>query len=249
MMAAGAVIGSPPDGYTILLLGTNHAIGATLYKNLSYVVQRDITPVAGLMQTTNVMVVPPSVPVKTVAEFIAYAKANPGKLSYASSGSGTTVHLSAELFKTLTGVSLVHVPYRGMALAYPDLFAGQVHVAFDNLPGVIEFVRTGKLRALAVTAATRSAALPDVPTIGETVKGFETNVWYGIAGPKGMPPEAVEILNRSINAAFADPRIKARVAELGAAPMPMSPPQFGKLIADETEKWAEVVKFSGATPE
>ena len=248
-IAASAVISSPSDGYTILLLGSNHAIGATLYKNLPYVLLRDVTPIAGLMQTANVMVVPPSMPVKTVAEFIDYAKANPGKLSYASGGSGTTVHLSAELFKRLAGLNVVHVPYRGMASAYPDLFNGQVQLAFDNLPGVIEFIRTGRLRALAVTTAARSPALPDVPTVSETVKGFEANVWFGIAGPRGMPAEAVETLNRSINAAFSDSRITARVAELGAVPMPMSPPQFGRLIADEIEKWAEVVKFSGAVAE
>jgi tripartite-type tricarboxylate transporter receptor subunit TctC len=249
MTAAGAVINSPPDGYTVLLSGPNHAIGTTLYKNFSFVFPRDTTPVAAIMQTTNVMVVPPSLPVKTVAEFIDHAKANPGRLSYASSGSGTTVHMSAELFKTMTHLDMVHVPYRGSSAAYPDLLTGKVHVLFDNLPGSIEFVRTGKLRALGVTTATRSDALPDVPTVGETIKGYEASVWYGMSGPKGMPLEAVETLNKAIAAALQDPKIKARVAELGAVPMPMSPMQFGKLITDETAKWAEVVRVSGATPE
>ncbi len=185
MIAANAVINSPPDGYTIMFVAPNNAIGTTLYKNLPFVFLRDTAPVAGMMRLTNVMVVPPSLPVKTVAEFIAYAKANPGKLSYASSGNGTSVHMSAELFKSMAGLDMVHVPYRGSAAAYPDLMTGKVHVLFDNLPGSVEFVRTGKLRALGVTTAKRSDALPDVPTVGETVPGYEASVFYGISGAEG----------------------------------------------------------------
>jgi tripartite-type tricarboxylate transporter receptor subunit TctC len=249
MIAAGAVINSPPDGYTLLVAGPNHAIGTTLYTNFSFVFHRDTTPVAGLMRTPNVMVVPPPLPVKTVAEFIDYAKANPGKLSYASSGNGTSVHMSAELFKAMTGTNLVHVPYRGSSAAYPDLLTGKVDVMFDNLPGSIEFVKTGKLRALGVTTAMRSDALPDVPSVDETIKGYEASAWYGISGPKGIRPEVVETLNKTIAAALADPKIKTRVAELGAAPMQMTPADFGKFVADETEKWAKVVKVSGAKPD
>jgi tripartite-type tricarboxylate transporter receptor subunit TctC len=234
MIAANALINSPPDGYTIMFDAPNNAIGTSLYKNLPFVFLRDTVPVAGMMRLTNIMVVPPSLPIHSVAEFIAHAKAHPGELSYASSGNGTSVHMSAELFKVMTGLDMVHVPYRGSAAVYPDLLTGKVHVLFDNLP------------ALGVTTAERSAALPDVPTVGETVPGYEASVWYGISAPKGTPPEIVEILNKAVVAALADPKIKARIAELGATPMPMSPAEFGKLLADETEKWAKVVKFSGA---
>lgn len=242
MLAANAVINSPPDGYTIMFVAPNNAIGTTLYKSLPFNFLRDTTPVAGMMQLTNVMVVPPSLPVKTVQEFIDYARANPGKLSYASSGNGTSVHMSAELFKMMTKVDMVHVPYRGSAAAYPDLMSGKVHVLFDNLPGSVQFVRSGQLRALGVTTAARSEALPDVPTVGETVKGYEASVWYGISGPKGMPQEAVETLNMAMAAALADPKLKARITELGATPMPLSPAAFGKFVTDETEKWGAVVK-------
>jgi len=242
MLATQAVINSPPDGYTILFTAPNHAIGATLYKNLQFVFTRDSQPLAGMMKLTNVMVVPPSLPVKTVADFIAHAKANPGKVSYASSGNGTSVHMSAELFKMMAGLNMVHVPYRGSSAAYPDLLSGQVQVLFDNLPGSVEFVRTGKLRALGVTTATRSAALPDVPTVGDTLPGYEASVFYGIAGPKGIPPHVIDILNKAFTAAISDPKMKARIAELGGEPMPMSPAQFGKLVADETEKWGKVVR-------
>ena len=194
------------------------------------------------MQLANMMVVPPSLPVKTVAEFIAYAKANPGKVTFASSGNGTSVHMSGELFKMMTNLDIVHVPYRGSAGIYPDLMTGKVHSLFDNLPGSVEFVKTGKLRALGVTTAKRNAALPDVPTVGETVQGYEASVFYGVAGPKGMPPDVVEILNKAFNAALADPKIQKRIAELGGEPTPMTPAQFGKLVADETEKWGKVVK-------
>jgi tripartite-type tricarboxylate transporter receptor subunit TctC len=249
MLAAQTVINSPPDGYTIMFVAPNNAIGATLYKNLPFVYLRDTTPIAGMLRLTNVMVVPPSLPVKSVAEFIEYAKANPGKINYASSGNGTSVHMSAELFKMMTKLDMVHVPYRGSSAAYPDLMAGKVHVLFDNLPGAIAFVKTGKLRALGVTTATRSDALPDVPAIGEIVKGYEASVWYGIAGPKGIPPKVVETLNKAVAAALADPKMKARFAELGGTPMPMSPAEFGKLVADETDKWAVVVKSAGLSVE
>jgi len=249
MLAAQTVINSPPDGYTIMFVAPNNAIGATLYKNLPFVYLRDTTPIAGMLRLTNVMVVPPSLPVKSVAEFIEYAKANPGKINYASSGNGTSVHMSAELFKMMTKLDMVHVPYRGSSAAYPDLMAGKVHVLFDNLPGAIAFVKGGKLRALGVTTATRSDALPDVPAIGEIVKGYEASVWYGIAGPKGIPPKVVETLNKAVAAALADPKMKARFAELGGTPMPMSPAEFGKLVADETDKWAVVVKSAGLSVE
>jgi tripartite-type tricarboxylate transporter receptor subunit TctC len=195
------------------------------------------------------MVVPPELPVKSVAEFIAYAKANPGKLSYASSGNGTSVHMSAELFKMMAGLDMVHVPYRGSAAAYPDLMTGKVHVLFDNLPGSIEFVRTGKLRALAVTTAARSAALPEVPTVAETLPGYEASVFYGISAPKGTPADAIDVLNKAVTAALADPKMQARIAELGGVPMPMSPAEFGKLVSDETEKWGAVVKSAGISVE
>jgi tripartite-type tricarboxylate transporter receptor subunit TctC len=249
MIAANAVINSPPDGYTIMFVAPNNAIGATLYKNLPFVFLRDTVPIAGMMRLTNVMVVPPSLPVKTVPEFIAHAKANPGKLSYASSGNGTSVHMSAELFKAMAGLDMVHVPYRGSAAAYPDLMTGKVHVLFDNLPGSVEFVRTAKLRALAVTTATRSEALPDVPTVAETIPGYEASVFYGVSAPKGTPSEAIEVLNKAMAAALNDPKIKARVAELGGTPMPMSPDEFGKLVADETEKWGAVVRSAGISVE
>jgi tripartite-type tricarboxylate transporter receptor subunit TctC len=249
MIGANAVINSPPDGYTIMFVAPNNAIGTTLYKNLPFNFLRDTTPVAGMMQLTNVMVVPPSLPVKTVQEFIDYARANPGKLSYASSGNGTSVHMSAALFKMMNKLDMVHVPYRGSAAAYPDLMTGKVHVLFDNLPGSVQFIKSGQLRALGVTTAARSDALPDVPAIGETVKGYEASVWYGISGPKGMPGEAVETLNKAMAAALADPKIKARIAELGATPMPMPPAAFGKFVTDETEKWGAVVKAAGLSVE
>ncbi|MFZ0124984.1 MAG: tripartite tricarboxylate transporter substrate binding protein [Xanthobacteraceae bacterium] len=249
MIAANSVINSPPDGYTIMFVAPNNAIGASLYKNLPFVFLRDTVPVAGIMRLTNIMVVPPSLPVRTVAEFIDYAKARPGELSFASSGNGTSVHMSAELFKTMTGINIVHVPYRGSSAASPDLMTGKVHVMFDNLPGAIGFVRAGQLRALGVTTATRSDALPDIPTVGETVPGYEASVWYGIAAPKGTPPEAIEVLNKALAEALADPKMKSRIAELGGVPMPMSPAEFGKLVADETKKWGKVVKFAGISVE
>ena len=249
MIAAQSVINSPPDGYTIMFVAPNNAIGQSLYKHLPFNHVRDTTPIAGTMRLANIMVVPPSLPVKTVAEFIAYAKANPGKLSYASSGNGTSVHMSAELFKMMTQLDMVHVPYKGSAGIYPDLLTGKVHVLFDNLPGSLEFVKAGKLRALGVTTAKRSAALLDVPTVGETVKGYEASVFYGVAAPKGVPPEVVTILNKAFNAALADPKMQKRLADLGGEPMPMTPAEFGKLTVDETEKWAKVVKAANLSIE
>ncbi|MGA6975560.1 MAG: tripartite tricarboxylate transporter substrate-binding protein [Pseudolabrys sp.] len=207
---------------------------------------RDIAPVAGIIRFPNVVVVNPSVPVKTIPEFIAYAKANPGKLNMASSGNGSTIHMSGELFKMMTGVDLVHVPYRGGALALTDLIGGQVQVMFDNLPTSAEYVKTGKLRGLAVTSTTRSEVLPDLPTVSEFVPGYEASAWYGIGVPKDTPAEIIEKLNKAINATLNDPMSKARFAELGASLLPGSPPDFGKLVAEETEKWGKVVKFCGA---
>ena len=213
-----------------MFVAPNNAIGQTLYKNLPFNHVRDTTPIAGTMRLTNIMVVPPDLPVKTVADFIAYTKANPGKVTLASSGNGTSVHMSGELFKMMTSLDMVHVPYRGSAGIYPDLMTGKVHVLFDNLPGSIEFVRTGKLKALGVTTAKRNAALPDLPTVAETVPGYEASVFYGVAGPKGIPPEAVEVLNKAFNAALADPKIRQRIKELGGEPTPMTPAAFGKLL-------------------
>jgi len=244
-----AMITSPPDGYTILLTGVSNAISASLYKKLPFDFIRDTVPVAGIMRATNIMVVPPSLPVKTVADFIAYAKANPGKISFASSGNGTSVHMSGELFKVMTGVDMVHVPYRGTAGAYGDLMTGKVQVLFDNLPGSIEFVRSGQLRALGVTVAQRWPSLPDLPAIAETVPGFEASIWYGISAPKGTPPEIVEILNKSVLAALANPKMQAKLADLGGIPTPMSPVELGKFIAADTDKWTKVVKLVNVSVE
>jgi tripartite-type tricarboxylate transporter receptor subunit TctC len=249
MIAANYVLKTAPDGYTVMFVAPNNAIGTSLYKHLPFDFLKDSTPVAGLMRLANVMVVPPSLPVKTVAEFIAYAKQHPGELSFASSGNGTSLHMSGELFKAMTGIDMVHVPYRGSAAVYPDLLSGKVHVLFDNIPGALGFVREGKLRALAVTTAERSKALPDVPTVAETIPGYEASVWYGISGPKGMPAEAVEILNKAVKAALADAKMQERVAQLGGTPMPMSAEEFGKLLVDETAKWAKVVKFANISVE
>jgi tripartite-type tricarboxylate transporter receptor subunit TctC len=245
-MGMAAVLSSPPDGYTIGFVAPNNAINTSLYEKLPFDFIRDSVPVAGTMLLTNVMVVNPDVPAKTVAEFIAYAKINPSKINMASSGSGTSVHMSGELFKAMTGINMQHVPYRGSAPAMQDLLTNRVQVMFDNLPGSMAHIKAGTLRALGVTAGKRAQALPDVPTIGETVPGYEAVVWYGIVAPKGTPPEVVDTLNTAVNAVLADPTLKARLAELGGEPMPMTPAEFGKLLADETEKWAKVVKFSGA---
>ena len=244
-----SALSATPDGYTIVFVGPNNAINATLYERLAFDFIRDSVPVAGTMRLTNVMEVNLAVPANNVAEFIAYAKADPGKINFASGGVGTSPHLSGELFKAMTGVNIVHVPYRGTAPALTDLLAGQVQVLFDNLPGSIGHIRTGKVRALGVTASKRVDAIPDVPTIGESVPGYEASVWYGIAAPKGTPPEIVENLNQAVNAVLADPRLQARLAELGGQPMPMTPAEFGKLVAAETEKWGKVIKLAGIKPE
>jgi tripartite-type tricarboxylate transporter receptor subunit TctC len=244
-----SALASAPDGYTIAFVGPNNAINATLYEKLPFDFLRDSVPVAGTMRLTNVMEVNPAVPANNIAEFITYAKANPGMINFASGGVGTSPHVSGELFKAMTGVNLVHVPYRGSALALTDLIAGQVQVLFDNLPGSIGHIKAGKVRALGVTAAKRVSAIPDVPTIGETVPGYEASVWYGIAAPKSTPAEIVEKLNHAVNAVLADPKLQARLTELGGEPMPMTPAEFGKLVVEETEKWAKVVALSGARPD
>jgi len=246
-IATEAVINAPPDGYTLLFVNPANGINASLYKKLSFNFVRDIAPVGGITRVPNVMEVNPNVPAKTVAEFIAYAKANPNKVNMASSGNGTSVHLSGELFMAMTGVKLTHVPYRGSAPALTDMIAGQVQVLFDNLPSSIQHVTGGKLRALAVTTDKRSDALPDVPTVAETVPGYEASAWFGMGAPKGTPPEVIAVLNKTINEALADPNIKARLAEMGGMHMGGTPAEFGKIIADETEKWRKVVEFAGAS--
>ena len=243
------VVHSPPDGYTLLLVNPANAINATLYPKLSFNFLRDIVPVGGVMRVPNVMEVNPDVPAKTVAEFIAYAKANPGKVNWATSGNGTSVHLSGELFKLMTGVQMANIPYKGSAPALTDLIAGTVQVIFDNMPPSLPHIRAGKLRALAVTTATRSDALPDVPTVAETVPGYEASAFYGMGVPKGTPPEIIDKLNKEINAALADPNVKARLADLGGMLIPGSPADFGKLVAAETEKWAKVIKDGGVSLE
>jgi len=248
-VAIEAVVRAPADGYTLLLVAPNSAIGASLYDKLGYDFIRDIAPVAGLIRTPNVMEVSLSVPAKTVPEFIAYAKANPGKLNMASPGNGTSVHLAGELFKMMTGVNMPHVPYRGDAPALVDLLGGQVQVMFGVLAGSIEHIQAGKLRALAVTTATRAEALPDLPTVGDFVQGYEASAWFGVGAPKNTPAEIVEKLNSEIKAGLANPKLKSRFADLGGTVLAGSPADFGKLIADETEKWAKVVKFSGAKPD
>jgi tripartite-type tricarboxylate transporter receptor subunit TctC len=238
-----------PDGYTVLLVNPANAINATLYKNLTFDFIRDMAPVAGIIRVPNVMEVNPNVPAKTVAEFISYAKASPGKVNMASAGVGTSTHLSGALFMMMTGTELVHVPYRGAAPAIADLLGGQVQVLFDNLPSSIGHIKGGRLRALAVTTAKRSDALPDVPTVAETVPGFEASVFYGMGVPKGTPRAVIDKLNKAVNAALADPAMQAKLAELGGASIAGTPEDFGKMIADETAKWAKVVTATGATAE
>jgi tripartite-type tricarboxylate transporter receptor subunit TctC len=245
-IATEAVVRAPPDGYTLLLVAPANAINATLYEKLNYDFIRDMAPVAGLIRFPNVMEVNPSVPAKTVPEFIAYAKANPGKINYASSGNGSTIHMSAELFKMMVGVDMLHVPYRGGAPALTDMLAGQVQVMFDNLPTSIEHIRAGKLRPLAITSTTRAELLPDVPTLADFVPGYESSAWYGVGAPRNTPAEIVDRLNKEINAILAEPKVKTRIAEMGATLVAGSPADFGKLVADETEKWGKVVRFSGA---
>ena len=244
-----AVVRSPADGYTLLVVGTTAAINATLFEKLNYNFIRDIAPVASIIRVPHVMQVNPSLPVATVPEFIAYAKANPGKISMGSGGNGSPAHVTGELFKMMTGVNLTHVPYRGAGPAITDLLGGQIQVTFTDMAASIEYIRAGKLRALAVTTATRSEALPDIPTVGDFVSGFEASQWVGLCAPKNTPPEIIGKLNTEINTGLADPRLKARFADLGGTVLPGSPADFGKLIADDTEKWGKVVKLSGAKPE
>jgi tripartite-type tricarboxylate transporter receptor subunit TctC len=241
-----AVVNAPADGYTLLTVATVAAINATLYQNLSFNLIRDIGPIAGIISVSNAILVHPSIPATTVPEFIAYAKANPGKVNVASAGVGTSGHLSGELLKMMTGIDVVHVPYRGAAPALTDLLGGQVDAYIGATLTLVEYVRTGKLRALAVTTTTRSEALPDIPTVSEFVPGYEASAWFGVGAPKKTPAEIVDKLNKEINAALVDPKISAALADMGGTVLPGSPADFGKLIADETEKWAKVVKFSGA---
>jgi tripartite-type tricarboxylate transporter receptor subunit TctC len=242
-------IRSAPDGYTLFLVNPANAINATLYTKLPFVFLRDMDPVAGIIRVPNVMETPVSFPAKTVKEFIDYAKKNPGKVNMASSGSGTSVHLSGELFKSMTGVEMQHIPYKGAGPALIDLIAGQVQVLFDNMPSSIGYIKSGKLRALGVTTAKRSPVLPDVPAVGETVPGYEASAWFGMGVPKGTPREIVLKLNREVNAALADNAMRAKLAELGGIPIPGAPEDFWKTHAMETEKWAKVVRFSGAKAE
>ena len=237
-----AVVRALADGYTLLMVGGYNAINATLYDKLNHNFIRDIAPVAGIIVVPNVMVVNPSVPAATVPEFIAYAKSKPGKTTMASAGTGTPSHVTGELFKMMAGVNLVHVPYRGGGPALTDLLSGQVQVMFATMPSSIEYIRAGKLRALAVATATRSEALPDVPTVGEFVPGYEASSWSGVGAPKATPAEIVDKLNKEINAGLADPKMKARLADLGGTVLPGPPSDFGKLIADETEKWGKVIR-------
>ena len=237
-----AVVRAPAVGYTLLLVSSSNAVNATLYDKLNFDFIRDIAPVAGIIRVPNVMIVNPSVPAKTVPEFIAYAKANPGKLNLATSGNGSTTHVSGELFKEMAGVDLVAVAYRGGGPALIDLLGGQMQVMFEPTVAALEFIRSGKLRALAVTTTTRSEVLPDIPTVSEFVPGYEASQWYGIGAPKDTPPDVVATLNKEINAALADPKLRARLADLGGIPTPMTPAEFAKLIADETEKWGKVVR-------
>ncbi len=239
------VLASAPDGYTIGFVAPNNAINATLYQHIPFDFVHDSTPIAGTMKLANVMDVNLDFPAKTLAEFIAMAKAQPGKINFASGGVGTSPHMSGELLEFMAGIKLTHVPYRGTGPAMTDLLGGQIPVLFDNLPGSIQQIKAGRIRTLGVTTKERVASLPDVPTIGETVPGYEVSVWYGISGPKGMPPEIVGKLNAAVNAVLANPKLKDRFHELGGEVMPMSPAEFGKLVADETAKWAKVVKSAG----
>jgi tripartite-type tricarboxylate transporter receptor subunit TctC len=247
-IATQAAVNASPDGYTLLMVHTAGAVNATLYDKLTYNFIRDIAPIAGLGENPLVMEVNPSVPVETLPEFIAYAKSNPGKLNMASAGTGGASHISGELFKMMTGVNLVYVPYAGGPPAITDLLTGQVHVLFDAISSSIGHIRTGRLRALAVTTAKRQQTLPDIPPIGDFVPGYEASGWHGIGAPRSTPTDILNKLNKEINAALADPKIKARLLDLGSAPMPMTPEEFGRFIVSETEKWGKVVRFAGLKP-
>jgi len=247
-IATEAVAKATPDGYTLLAVGPPNAINATLYDKLNFNFARDIVPVAGTFRVPNVMEINLSVPAKTVPEFIAYARANPGKISMASAGNGTTSHVAGELFKMMSQIEMVHVPYRGSPPALTDLIGGQVHVMFDVMPSSIEHIRAGKLRALAVTTTARPDALPDLPTVGDFLPGYEASSWGGVGAPRNTPVEIVNTLNREINAALVSPKMQAQLADLGATVLVGSPADFGKFIVEETEKWSKVVKFSGAKP-
>jgi tripartite-type tricarboxylate transporter receptor subunit TctC len=244
-IAAELVIKSPPDGYTLFVTNLSNAINATLYEKLNFDFVRDMLPVAGISQAPAVFAINSSVPAKTVTEFITHAKANPGRINMGSAGIGSTGHLAGELFKLMAGVNLIHVPYRGNAPALTDLMAGQIEVLFPSLGSSIEYVKTGKVVALAVTGDTRSDALPDVPTVAETLPGYQAASFYGIGAPRNTPAEIVEVLNKAVNAGLVDPKLNARLADLGYVPLPGSPATFGKLIADETEKWGKVIRFAG----
>ena len=247
-IATEAVVRAAPDGYTLLVVGANNAINASLYDKLGFNVVRDIAPVAGIYLVHQVMDVNPSFPARTIPEFIAHAKANPGKINFASAGSGSVAHVTGELFKMMAGVDMQHVPYRGAPPALTDLIGGQVQVMFDNLPSSIEHIRAGRLRALGVSSAKRLDLLPDIPTIGEIVPGFETSAFAGLGAPKDTPPDIIDRINKEVNAGLADPKLAARIVELGGAPMPLSHAAFGQFLTGETEKWDKVVKFSGAKP-
>ncbi len=248
-IGTAVVVNAPPDGYTLLLATVPNTVNTTLYEKLNFDFARDIAPVAGIIRVPQVVLVHPSVPAVTLPEFISYAKANPGKVSMASAGIGSAPHMAGELFNVMAGVNLVHVPYRGQGPALTDLLSGQVQVLFATTPGTTDFIRTGKLRALAVTTASRAEVLPELPTVADFVAGYEASQWYGLGAPKNTPAETVNVLNREINAALADPRMKSRFAELGGEALAGSPAEFGQLIANETEKWAKVVKLARLRPE
>jgi tripartite-type tricarboxylate transporter receptor subunit TctC len=248
-IGADVVVRSPPDGHTLLIASVNDAANATFYDNLNYSFTRDITPIAGIMRTPTVMVINPAIPVRSVSDFLAFAKANPGKINMASAGVGTGTHLAGELFKSMAGVEMVHVPYRGGAPAISDLIAGQVQVMFVVPNLTIEHVKAGRLRALGVTTTARWEALPDLPAVGEFVPGYEASAWFGMVGPKNMPTGVIERLNLEINAAFTDPKVKSRLANAGGTALPGSPASFGELITDEIEKWGKVIRTANIRPE
>jgi tripartite-type tricarboxylate transporter receptor subunit TctC len=241
-IATQVVVSAPPDGYTLLLVGPTNAINTTFYQKLNFDFIRDIAPVASITRQPQVMLTNPSFPAKTIPEFIKYAKANPGKINMSSPGVGSISHLAGELFKMMAGVNLVHVPFNGNSPALTALLGGQVEVSVASLPSAIEFIRTGKLLGLAVTTSTRSEALPDLPAVGELVPGYDVSAWYGVGAPKGTPAEVIDKINKEINAGLADPKLKARLADLGGTPFALSPAEFGKFIANETEKWAKVIR-------